>query len=275
MSGLSHFVRPLPGFPAKAIFKELAVFFLFSFLAFVSLALLLASWFKPGLCPLKNASRTKAAIFYLVLALVFLLLAQGGTSRRTQSGQSSGAAKTAVGAPPVGGVLAWREVLREEVPVPANGRTRLLLTIVPDEDQSGALQQDLLSTARGAAIKYQKEKGVPVVAVRLIAGQADSALAEPLLAHVVYIPDGKGFDGDRQGMSEWETLLAAKRGFTGQELEYIGLWAALYKDFQGRSGLREAELDAAVSEKLGIAPGSLKPFDNRLEAADARETDTQ
>lgn len=237
-------------------------------IAFACLAGLLFFFKKPTFTPFRTgAVGIKTTALYAGLFLCFILMAGAvsgpdGQKAAEQSAQSAATAK--VGQRPEGGLLQWEEVLRREVPM-KNGRDRLELLIAPLGDQSGALRRDLLSTATDAAVKIQEQSGVPVVIVSLVPRKSETPGADPLLAHVVYIPDGKGFDGDLQGQPQWETLRAAKRGFSSAELEYLLLWQELRKDFQGRSGLQFQELDAAVSEKLGLAPGTLTPFDNRLE----------
>ena len=157
---------------------------------------------------------------------------------------------------------------KEKVPMPKNGRNRLQMTLSMNEKQAEATQQDLLSVATREAIRYQKESGFPVVMLHLVCQKAENSLGEMPLAQVVYIPDGKGFDGD-SSISPWETLRVAKRGFSASEQQYLQLWAKYYRQYQASSGLREKDLDAAISKELGIAPGSMRPFDNTLEAVDA------
>ncbi|MDL2279829.1 DUF4875 domain-containing protein [Desulfovibrio sp. OttesenSCG-928-G11] len=237
-------------------------------LAFACLAGLLFFFKKPSFTPFRSgAVAIKTTAMYLGLFICFFLLA-GTVSGPDEQSLTAQTAKTAVtakaGQRPDNGLLQWEEVLRREVPM-QNGRDRLELLIAPLGDQSGALHRDLLSTATDAAVKVQAQSGVPVVIVSLAPRKNEKPGADPLLAHVVYIPDGKGFDGDLERQPQWETLRAAKRGFSDAELEYLLLWQELRKDFQGRSGLQLKELDVAVSEKLGLAPGTLTPFENRLE----------
>lgn len=237
-------------------------------LAFASLAGLLFFFKKPSFTPFKSGAVTiKTTAMYLGLFLCFLLLAGAASGPDGQSvpeQTAKNAATAKAGQRPDNGLLQWEEMSRREVPM-KNGRDRLELLIAPLGDQSGALRQDLLSTVTDSAVKAQKESGAPVVIVSLAPRKTETPGADPLLAHAVYIPDGKGFDGDLEGQPQWETLRVAKRGFTSAELEYLLLWQELRKDFQGRTGLQFEELDAAVSEKLGLTPGTLTPFENRLE----------
>lgn len=78
---------------------------------------------------------------------------------------------------------------------------------------------------------------------------------------MTYIPDGKGYNG-QQDIGPWDNLRAAERGFTAQELEYLRLWADMREDFQSGGMTREKELDAAISAKMGVEPGSLNPHYN-------------
>lgn len=237
--------------------------FLLYLCAFASLVCLGVFVKRPNFTPLKSNSKIQSICLYLGLFLLFITMASSSSSPDAQQAENSEQSKSsvAVGERPVGGVLKWKEVSKREVPM-QNGRTRLMLTIAPLEDQSGAVQQDLLSTATGAAIRYQKETSFPVVIVNF--ASHDTENSPLLLAQAVYIPDGKGFDGQGENLPQWETLRAAKRGFTQAELEYLTLWAELFPAYQNRSGLDAETLDAAISERLALAPGTLKPFDNTL-----------
>jgi hypothetical protein len=232
--------------------------------ALAALLCALAALWKPRLYPFKNPTRLKSAAFYLAI-FFFCLLVSGSFAPAPTPEEPLPAMTDGLASPPSGGVLAWEEISRVTVPSPANGRDRLIVTIMPAEDQTGARQQELLTTATGVAVKTQKETGAPVVLVILLCQRAENAFGEPPLAQAVYIPDGKGFDGADEGAPEpWESLQAAQRGFSKRELEYLAHRAAMYKEFQGHSGLREKELDEAISRLMGVNPGSLNPMNNAM-----------
>ncbi len=250
-----------------------------------------ALWRPEKMYPFKEPTWIKAVGFYFAIAVVLFVLASSLSSDTPEVLAPGNAPKVAEGesALPAAvtgpftwrevdrqtvpsserglavAALTWREVDRQTVPVPANGRDRLVLTIVPTEDQAKAGRKGLLETATFVAVKAQKESGAPVVSVNMICQEADNDLARRLLAHAVYVADGKGYDGVEQ-TGQWETLRAAGRGFTQAELAYLKTYAELYNHFHSATGLKEKELDAAVSKRLEIAPGSLRPFENRLEA---------
>lgn len=245
--------------------KENTVYTVFSFLAYAALACLVIALWKPRIYPLKNPTRAKAAGFYLVAFIVFFVLSGFGGPGDSQRGTLSPSALQEAGQPASDKVATLSVLKKEKVAMPGNGRNRLQVTLCMYEDQAGATQQDLVSIATREAMKYQKESGAPVVLLSLVSQKAENALGEMPLAHVVYIPDGKGFDGASKATSPWETLRAAKRGFSESELKYLHLWAKNYRNYQSSSGAREKALDAAVSAELGVAPGTIKPFDNTLE----------
>lgn len=235
----------------------------FTILAYASLACMLIALWKPRVFPLKNPTKFKAVAFYLVAFIFFFLLSEAAVPDKetrvtkqppTQDRLASSSGK-----------VAWQKVSQETVSMAENGRDRIIITIVPAEGQEKAKQEDLLLTATGLASSLQKETDVPVVVVRFISQETGNALSEPLLANVVYIPDGKGFDGASSEASEWETLQAAKRGFTKQELEYLKLWGEMFLAYQSSTGTRAADLDKMISKELGVKAGTLNPFANRLE----------
>lgn len=233
------------------------------------IAMCYALWRPEKMYPFKNPVWIKAVGLYFGLAVVFFILAASLSSDTPETPDRRGASDVPAeerALPVKAGPLTWKEIGRETLSFPDTGRDWLVLAIVPVEDQSRAEKKELLSTATSVAIRAQKENGAPVVVVNLVCQEADNALARRPLAHVVYIFDGKGFDG-LSDSGQWETLRAARRGFTQAELEYLKAHAELYNEFHSAMGLREKELDEAVSERLGIRPGSMRPFENRLEDA--------
>lgn len=231
------------------------------------IAMCYALWRPEKMYPLKNPSWIKAVGLYFGLAVVFFILALPLSSNDVSGPDGTGTSDIPLeeqARPEKTGPLTWRQITREDLPFPGNARNWLVLTIVPVEDQSRANEKELLVTATSVAVKAQKESGAPVVIVNLVCQEADNALARLPLAHVVYIVDGKGFDGVTES-GQWETLRAAKRGFTETELAYLKIHGELYNGFYAATGLREKELDEAVSNRLDIKPGSMHPFENRME----------
>ena len=245
--------------------KENTVYTVFSFLAYAALACLIIALWKPRIYPLKNPTRVKAAGFYLVAFIVFFVLSGFGGPGDSKRGTLSPSALREAGQPASVQAATLAVLKKEKVAMPANGRDRLQVTLCMYEDQAGATRQDLLSMATREAVKYQKESGAPVVLLSLVCQKSENSLGEMPLAHVVYIPDGKGFDGASKATSPWETVRVAKRGFSESELKYLQLWAKNYRNYQSSSGVREKALDAAVSAEMGVAPGTVKPFANTLE----------
>ena len=249
--------------------KENTVYTVFSFLAYAALACLVLALWKPRIYPFRNPTRVKAAGFFLVVLRVVVVLSGFGDSGDPKRGTLSPSALKEAGQPASDKVATLAVLKKEKVAMPGNGRNRLQVTLCMYEDQAGATQQDLVSIATQEAMKYQKESGAPVVLLSLVCQKSENSLGEMPLAHVVYIPDGKGFDGASKAASPWETLRVAKRGFSESELKYLHLWAKHYRSYQSSSGVREKEPDAAVSAEMGVAPGTVKPFNNTLEVVAA------
>ncbi|MDR2489517.1 MAG: DUF4875 domain-containing protein [Desulfovibrio sp.] len=239
---------------------------IFSFLAYLTLACLVVALWKPRFCPVKNPTRLKSMVFYLTVSLVFFALSCFVDSGDSKLGEFSPTALDDVGDSAVGDGMGVTVLAKEEILIPATGRNRLQVTLGMREKQDEATQKELLSIAAREAVKYHKASGLPVVMVNLVCQKAVNALGERQLAQVVYIPDGKGFDGASTLTSPWETLRAAKRGFSLSELKYLQLWARYYRDYQSPSGVQEKELDSLISAELGVAPGSIHPFANALES---------
>ena len=241
---------------------------LLSFLAYAALACVVVALWKPRIYPFKNPTRVKAAGFYTIAFLAFFLFSGLAGSDAPERGTLSPGALSENGQTASGEAGTWTLISQETIAMPANGRDRLLVTISPAA-QSSADRNLLQSLATKAAVQYQQESGAPVVMLNMICQQADSPLGEAQLAQVVYIPDGKGFDGDSDADPLWETLRVARRGFSEMELKYLQLWARNYRLYQSSSGVNEKELDKAVSAELGVPAGSLQPFANILEAVEA------
>lgn len=233
---------------------------LLSLLAYAALALTLLAFLKPQLYPLKNPNKFKASGFYFCIFVILFVLSGAVAPQKQPAVPQQERLEDVVEKSPAE-TLAWTETTRQRVHMPATGRDRLLITLIPDKGQEILRQRDLLDLAMLTAMSAYKESAVPIIVVRLLAAPAgDSPLAQ-----VIYIPDGKGYDGTSEAASAWETFRAAKRGFTAQELEYMRLWSELFRQYQSPSGLRTQDLDAAISEQLGIPSGSLQPFANAPE----------
>lgn len=157
-------------------------------------------------------------------------------------------------------------VLKKEVTErAATKRNRLSVTIAPTADQSRAAQADLVDTVKAAAQKLQQESGLPVVTVNMICQRAANAYGELQLAIVSYIPDGKGYDG-KQTKGPWDNLMAAERGFTAQELEYLRLWAEMRGQFQKGGETDEEALGKAIAKRMKIKPDTVQPHMNFMQA---------
>lgn len=241
----------------------------FSFLAYAALACIFVALWSPRIYPLKNPTTLKAAGFYLVAFVVFFVLSGFVGSGDSKKGTFVPSALKEGGAAASEKANALTVLKKEKITMPKNGRDRLQVTLGMFEKQAAVTQQDLLALVTKAAVAHQKESGAPVVVVTLVCQKAENALGEAQLAQAIYIPDGKGFDGAGAAGTPWETLRVAKRGFSPSELSYLQLWAKRYQQYQSWTGVKEKELDAAISAELKVAPGSVQPFANTLEAVDA------
>ena len=151
-----------------------------------------------------------------------------------------------------------------------NGRKRVSLTIMPAEDQSKATQADLAATAVAVATLAQKSEQAHIVNVSMVCQKAANSFGELQLAYVVYVPDGLGMTGKTPGKI-WESLDAAPRGFTKQELLYLRLWAEMRGQFQTPDGDTDSgKLKSAIAKKMNIKPGSLNPFLNVREPVEGK-----
>lgn len=166
---------------------------------------------------------------------------------------------TSIGIP-----LTWEEVRKEETTLPPESRKKLSVTIVPTvKDQSTATQKDFWATLVQAAEKYQKQTGYPIISLKIIGQKADNQSGEGVLASATFIPDEKGYDG-KEPKGPWDAPLAAKRGYTEQELKYLRLWAELLENYQKGNSTDEKALAAEIEKKMEIIPGSVDPHSNAL-----------
>lgn len=222
----------------------------------LSVLLLVASLFTPRTAVFcKVPSKGKGlAIWFVVGVLCFAGVGATGSASKHKPEPN-----TLPGTP-----LAYKEVSRDKTVRAAIKRDRLQIFIVPTGEQNAATQGDLAATAMQAAMRAQEETGLAVVSVSLLCQQASNAWGEPALADVSYIPDGKGVSG-KDAKPIWETLLAAKRGFTPQELEYLRHWADLRAQYQGPNGTNEPALMKAIEQRMGIAHGALQPHSNFIQ----------
>ncbi len=235
--------------------------------AFVIAAILaIISLIAPGTAfflKAENRTRQKALLSYSGIALVFFIV-YGLTASASPKKTDAPPDKTAT--VHRGTALPWKEIEKEKNVRAQTGRDRLEVTIVPLGDQSRATRDDLLATVKEAAERYQKESGLPLVSITLLCQQTKPFRALQL-AHAVYIPDQKGYDG-RQNTGPWDMVRAAGRGFTDKELEYLRLWGEMRAGFQKDGRTDEDALDAAVSGKMGIKTGTLNPHLNMPENAE-------
>lgn len=149
-------------------------------------------------------------------------------------------------------ILQTKIIKSEETKRAAIKRNRLTITIVPTEDQANADAYKLLRTAQAVALEQHKKTEMPVITVWLLAQKSKNSYGELPLAHVCYIPDGLGFDGETK-TEIWETKQSAERGFSPQELTYLSLWAELRETFLDKDEmLNEEGLTAAIAQKMGL-----------------------
>lgn len=226
----------------------------------------------------KLGARGRLGGFVRGLAAGLVLLVLAGMIAPTQPGTdaaptSEATAPAPVGPPasveaaapaqPAGHPLPVR--LRSLKPYERQGRLRITAELLPTGDQQTVTQADLAATVMAACERLAAEKSAQVVTVKLFCQEAANSYGEPQLAYAVYIPDGKGIDGKTSG-PVWQTLDAAPRGFSPQELQYLRLWAELRGQFQTPDGLTdEPRLKAAIASRMGIEDGSLKPHLNLRE----------
>lgn len=228
----------------------------FTLLLGVSLVLAIASLFTPRFAfPFTVKTKMKGISFWLGMGVVFFTLI-GVTVPKQQD--SKEIPPQSAGTPLPYAVLEKKETVRV-----STKRNRLDVTIVPTGDQSSAAQADFAATVKAAAKRFQEESGLPVVTVDMIAQKSVNAWGEARLAVVSYIPDKKGYNG-KQNSGPWDNLMAVERGFTAQELHYLNLWAEMRSMFQKGGQTDEEALDAAISKKINVQPGSLHPFSNHL-----------
>lgn len=226
---------------------------LFAVIFLASGVLAVVSFFKPGAAFfLREKTRQKSILSYLGIAL----LSFAGGIAFAPSTPTQGE-RSLPGQPLPYAIVEQKEEVRAAI-----GRNRLYASIIPQVDQSAATQADLISTVMEAAIALQKKSGLPIVSVKMIAQSTGNPYSERLLASAVYIPDSKGYNGE-QKIGPWDTLRAARRGFTALELEYFRLWGTLLDNFTRSDGtLDEDSLTKAIYERMGIEPGSISPHGN-------------
>ncbi len=212
----------------------------------------LGFWFSSGNLPFlqqPTASNTKEGA----------LPATGGNSSSIVSSpmQASTTGESVFTATP----LPYAEVSVQHI---QKSRKNVIVTIVPTINQEYATKQQLAATVMAAAQAYQKQFGVPVVSIILQAQNTQKPYADARLAFCVFIPDGKGLIGN-EATPKWHTVMAAARGFTSKELEYLRLWEEMRSSFLVNGSLTttaETSLDIAISQKMHVTPNTLNPFAN-------------
>lgn len=108
-------------------------------------------------------------------------------------------------------------------------------------------QQDLAATCMAAARFYVKKYGLQEVSVFFWDIPGDKPWQGAQLARCFHAPDG----GPRGGGSQWGDVAAVTRPLTDQERQMKKLWGS----WRGEKWVkREADLENAIGEKLGIAP---------------------
>lgn len=208
----------------------------------------------------KLAKIVGCIVLGLLIAVVLSVLT-GNKEPDAQSTASGTVAEAPKASPMPSGTPLPYTIVNQELDKRSSGRHRLAVQLIPSGDQSRATQADLAATVMSAAQKLQAEKDVAVVNVSLLCQKASNPFGELRLAFAIYIPDGKGYSGS-QDIGPWDMVMAAERGFTGQELEYLRLWADMRGSFQNDGMTDEEALDKAISAKMGVPPDSMKPFYN-------------
>lgn len=234
---------------------------LFGVLFFVCAVMSVVSLFKTGkVISLGKSSKAKAFFSWLGIGLACVVM--GGIVAPSQTETEPKA--TATAKPLQYTVLEKKEEVRAAIK-----RNRLHVVIIPAVPQDTIPQAELADMVMQAAKALQKESGAPVVSVKMVCQKASNDFGQLMLASAVYIPDRKGYSGS-QDLGPWDNLMAAPRGFTGQELEYLRLWADMRGSFQKDDRTDDAALDKAISERMGIAPGSLKPHENTVQRMEVK-----
>ena len=199
---------------------------------------------------IKKANKM-TAILFIIVAMGILFWFFSGDEEKKQS------------APELTGTILPIEVIKTDIyEKGTTGRIQLEITIMPTAGQTDATQNDFSVTVIDTAIKAQKETKADMVAITMIAQKASNPYGEPQLAFGVYIPDGKGYNGEQE-IGPWDNLQVAKRGFTQEERIYLKNWADMRGNFMDSNGdVIDEALDVAISKKMGIEAGSLEPHMN-------------
>lgn len=207
--------------------------------------------------------RTNKKIFKIFGGIFVCVMLAGMFISNSEKNKNDAAPPAQQGAATASATMQYSILEKKEEVRAAIKRNRLHAVIMPAVPQDALTQAELAKMAMQAAKTLQKESGLPVVSVKMICQKASNDYGQLMLATAVYIPDGKGYSGS-QDLGPWDNLMAAPRGFTGQELEYLRLWADMRDSFQKDDRTDDAALDKAISERMGIAPGSLKPHYNTV-----------
>ncbi|MDE6734746.1 MAG: DUF4875 domain-containing protein [Desulfovibrio sp.] len=108
-------------------------------------------------------------------------------------------------------------------------------------------QQDLVATCMAAARFYVKKYGLQEVSVFFWDMPGDKPWQGTQLARCFHAPDG----GPKGGGSQWGDVAAVTRPLTEQERQMKELWGS----WRGEKWVKkEADLEKAIGEKLGIPP---------------------
>ena len=189
---------------------------------------------------------------------VMLWLFAAGMVMAISSTSRDGLAASLPGTP-----LAWEKVSMHQSSKVAD-RVQVDIVIVPTADQTDATKDDLIATVMQAAMEYHKLTGAAIVSARMICQRAVNTWGEGYLALAVYIPDGKGYNGEQE-IGPWDMRMTAQRGYTMLEKDYLRLWAELRASYQKGETIDEEALDAEVSRCLMVKPRSVTPHFNYME----------
>ena len=192
------------------------------------------------------------------IGTVMLWLFVAGMVMATCCNLKEGLAASLPGTP-----LVWEKVSMHESSKATN-RVQVDIVIVPTADQTDATKGDLIATVMQAAMEYHKLTGAAIVSARMICQRAANTWGEGYLALAVYIPDGKGYNGEQE-IGPWDMRMTAQRGYTMLEKDYLRLWAELRASYQKGDTIDEEALDAEVSRCLMVKPRSVTPHFNYME----------
>lgn len=207
----------------------------------------------------KKIFKIFGVVFAAIFAFAFFSYAFFGETEKEKGAPISETKQTELPGTPLDFVLLDDYKVIQK---PCTGRHRLEMTILPKSGQETATQADLISTVMHVALEAYKKTGVPVIEVNMLAQNTGNVWADKQLAFIVYIPDGKGYDG-KQEIGIWDNAMACERGFTADELTYLQLWGQLHTKYTApatgvvpleQSEKFDTEIEQTMGKKLDTDP---------------------